>query len=235
MKTQHNYTTDSFVWQSPSQTVSGIKTGYLTDNNNDIVRVGETVSTYMKYITPGALLKFTTSSGSKWAKVVDVFNFGLGIEGVGTNAGEPTGVQNDGTGSIILDAEIPSNSTLDIIYPALSRNFSTSERNIIISYLDSKKSFSVKYNYKNRTWEIDTSPEAFNPNTQFPTNFGLADADWSIYFNYTNQQYDIHLRTVRYNFTSNSVRLGNIQNELEISSFTKKAKRDLYNHWCSKQ
>ena len=63
LRTTHSYTADSFVWQSPSQTVSGVKTGYITDTNNDIVRVGETVDTYMKYITPGALLKFTTP---KW-------------------------------------------------------------------------------------------------------------------------------------------------------------------------
>ena len=226
LKTQHNYTTDSFVWQSPSQTVSGIKTGYLTDNNNDIVRVGETVSTYMQYITPGALLKFTTSSGYKWAKVVDVFNFGLGIEGTGTNAGEPTGVKNDGTGSIILDAEVPSNSTLDIIYPALSKNFSNRERDLIIDFFDANKSFSIKYNYKNRSWEVDADPATFSATTAFPTDFDLSDDSWSIYFNYVNQQYDIHLRTLRFNFRSDSVRLGNIQNEMEISSFTKKAKRD---------
>jgi hypothetical protein len=226
LRTEHTYTADSFVWQSPSQTASGVKTGYLTNTSNAIVRVGNTVDTYMQFITPGALLKFTTSSGSKWAKVVDVFNFGLGIEGIGTSAGEPTGVQNDGTGSIILDAEIPSNSTLDIIYPALSRNFSTSERDHIITYLDAKKSFSVKYNFRNKGWEIDTSPDAFNANTQFPDNFNNNFNDWSLYFNYINQQYDIHLRTVRFNFTSNTVRLGNIQNEMEISSFTKKAKRD---------
>ena len=223
----HPYTSNSFVWQSPSQTVSGVKTGYLTDTNNAIVRVGDTVDTYMQYITPGSLIKFTTPEGSKWAKVVDIFNFGLGVEGTGVNAGEPTGVQNDGTGSIILDAEIPSNSTLDIVYPALSRNFSTNERDIIIAYLDSKKSFSIKYNYKNKSWEVDTSPETFEANASFPENFGLGDESWTIYFNYTNQQYDIHLRTLRFNFSSNSVRLGNIQNENEISSFTKKAKRDV--------
>lgn len=227
LRTQENYTADSFVWQNPSQTVSGVKTGYITDTNNAIVRVGETVDTYMQYITPGALLKFTTSSGDKWAKVVDVFNYGLGIEGTGTNAGEPTGVQNDGTGSIILDAEIPSNSTLNIIYPALSRNFSESERNLIITYLDAKTSFSIKYNYKNKSWEIDTSPETFNASASFPADFDLTDSSWSIYFNYINQQYDIHLRTLRFNFNSNTVRLGNIQNEKEISSFTKKAERDI--------
>ena len=222
----HPYTANSFVWQSPSQTVSGVKTGYLTDSNNAIVRVGDTVETYMKFITPGALLKFTTSSGSKWAKVVDVFNYGLGVEGTGTNAGEPTGVKSDGTGSIILDAEVPSNSTLDIVYPALSRNFSNRERDIIISYLDSKKSFSIKYNYNNKSWEIDNSPETFDASAAFPTDFDLTDSSWSVYFNYINQQYDIHLRTLRFNFSSNSVRLGNIQNEKEIGSFTKKAKRD---------
>lgn len=225
-KSQNNYVTDSFVWQSPSQTVSGVKTGYLTDTGNTIVRVGETVDTYMRYITPGALLKFTTTNGSKWAKVVDVFNYGLGIEGTGTNAGEPTGVKIDGTGSIILDAEIPSNSTLDVIYPALSKNFSAREKIIIVDYLASKKSFSIKYNYRNKSWEIDNDPDDFVPNASFPDNFDLSNNSWSIYFNYVNEQYDIHLRTLRFNFSSNSVRLGNIQNEKEIGSFTKKAKRD---------
>ncbi len=226
LKTQHSYLTDSMTWQSPSQTVSGVKTGYLTDGTNSIVRVGNTVSTYMQYITPGALIKFTTTSGSKWAKVVDVFNYGLGIEGTGTNAGEPTGVQNDGTGSIILDAEIPSNSTLDIVYPALSRNFSNRERDIIITCLDAKKSFDIKYNYVNKSWEVNTSPSAFSTSTVFPTDFSLSPESWSMYFNYTNQQYDIYLRTLRFNFNSNAVKLGNIQNENEISSFTKKSKRD---------
>lgn len=223
----HPYTEDSFVWQSPSQTVSGIKTGYLTDTSNAIVRVGNTVDTYMQFITPGALLKFKKADNTfVWAKVVDVFNYGLGIEGTGTNAGEPTGVLTDGTGSIILDTNIPSNSTLSIVYPALSRNFSDRERDIIVSYLDSKRSFSVKYNYIIKSWEVDTSPETFNSTASFPTDFDLGDESWSIYFNYVNQQYDVHLRTLRFNFNSNTVRLGNIQNEKEISSFTKKAKRD---------
>ena len=43
-----------------------------------------------------------------WAKVVDVNNHGLGIDGTGVNAGKPTGLQANGTGAIVLDRAVPS-------------------------------------------------------------------------------------------------------------------------------
>ena len=67
LATSAGYTTDKFTWISPSITASGAKNGYITDPNNSglIQRVGETSDTYMKYITPGALIKFRVVRAAK--------------------------------------------------------------------------------------------------------------------------------------------------------------------------
>jgi len=220
-----------YTWQSPSTTASGIKTGYLLSGTpSAVTRVGSTASGYMKYFTPGALIKFRKEDNTFiWAKVIDTFSHGLGIEGTGTNAGEPTGKRADGTGSIVLDATVPDQSTIEIIYPALSRNFSNDERALLISYIKSKRTFSLKYDFKNRAWLIDSSPSSpFDPSARFDDlDFSDNDLSWIAHFNFTGSTYDIYLRTIRFNFTSSSVKLGNIQNEVEIGTYTKKAKRDI--------
>jgi len=225
LRTETNYTANSFTWVSTSTTASGVKTGYITDPNNSglIQRVGDTSDTYMKYITPGALIKFKTVDGDYvWSKVVSISMNGLGIE---TNVGAPSGKRADGKGAIILDNIVPTQSTIEVVYPALSRRFISRERDIIKTYLEAKRSFSVKYNYKNKSWDV-ISENIGNINDPYPSNFNLSSDSWILYFNYTGSVFDIYLRTVRFNFTSNSIRLGNIQNEYDLSSYTKKAKRD---------
>ena len=228
LATSAGYTTNKFTWISPSITASGAKNGYITDPNNAglIQRVGETSDTYMKYITPGALIKFKSIDGKElWSKVVSVSMNGLGIENIGAQAGAPTGKRKDGTGAIVLDSIIPGQSTIEVIYPALSRRFISRERDIIKTFLDAKRSFSVKYNYKNKSWDV-LSENIGNINDAYPSNFALGSDSWVLYFDYTGSAFDIYLRTIRFNFTSSSVRLGNIQNEYDLSSYTKKAKRD---------
>lgn len=267
-----------YTWNTNSSSASGILNGYLTDpTTSNITRVGSTVSNYMQYITPGALIKFTPpvitagsfeigkeykikSVGSTdftligasantvdvvfvatgvgagsgtvtlntftWAKVVDIHGHGLGIEGTGANAGSPTGLRADGTGAIILDNGVATGSTVEVIYPTLSKKFSKRERDLFISYFKAKRSFTIKYDYKTRAWNIDTTPAVFDATTTFPANMDATDDSWIIYFNYTGTSYDIYLRTLRINFRSSSVKLGNIQNEVDLGTYTKKAKRD---------
>jgi hypothetical protein len=224
LRGEESYTPDSFVWQSPSESTSGILTGYITDTSTQIARVGSTASTYMKYITPGALIKFTSNSKTKWAKVVDIFANGLGME---TTVGAPTGKRTDGTGAIILDTDIPNGSTVNVVYPGLSRRFIKREKDVIKYYLESQRDFSIKYNYKNKSWDIiGATGTAVVPTVAYPTTFSLADDSWILNFKFTGSSFDIYIRTLRFNFTSATVRLGNIQNEYEISSYTKKATRD---------
>jgi hypothetical protein len=227
-----NYATEPFVWNSPSNTASGILTGYVT-KSAQFQRAGELADNYMKYVTPGALIKFTHIdttvtphvTTTKWAKVVDIFANGLGME---TSTGKPTGIRPDGTGAIVLDTDILNQSTITVIYPGLSRRFIAREKSIIKTYIDAKRDFSIKYNYKNKSWDIvgGESNNEITPTSAYPATFSLANDSWTLCFKYNGTTFDIYIRTLRFNFTSSTVRLGNIQNEVDISSYTKKATRD---------
>ena len=175
-----------------------------------------------------------TPTKTKWAKVVDVFAHGLGIE---STTGSGTGKRADGTGSIILDITIPDNSKINTVYPALSRRFSITERDLILAYIKANRSFTIRYDYENRSWLLDTTPAVFDAAAAgiYPT-FGTTDSaavppvtlndSWVVYFNSTGTSFDIYLRTMRINFVSETVNLGNITNELELGTYTRKAKRD---------
>jgi hypothetical protein len=228
----------TYTWNTDSTTASNILNGYFTDSTNTRKRVGTTVSDYTQYITPGALIKFkhvttddTPVTTYKWAKVISVAGHGLGIEGTGSNAGQPTGKKADGTGAIVLDTNIKASSTIEIIYPALSKKFSVREQELITDMLEAKRSFNLKYIPENKSWRVDFQSEDINyansTPANYPPDFNTKDASWVIWVEYTDTNYDIYLRTLGFKFASNTVHLGNIKNELEIGTYTKKAKRDI--------
>ena len=226
-----------YTWNTDSTTASNVLNGYFTDSTNARKRVGTTVSDYTQYITPGALIKFkhvdTTGSVDvttyKWAKVISIAGHGLGIEGTGSQAGQPTGKKADGTGAIVLDTNIKASSTIEIIYPALSKKFSAREQEVMAELLEAKRSFNLKYIPESKSWRIDYQDVNYADSTptNYPTDFNTKDASWVIWVEHTGTSYDIYLRTLGFKFTSNTVHLGNIKNELEIGTYTKKAKRDI--------
>lgn len=223
----------TYTWNTDSTTVSNILNGYFTDSTSTKKRVGPTVSDYTQYITPGALIKFkhvdTTVTPNvttyKWAKVISLAGHGLGIEG---NSGQPTGLRADGTGAIVLDTGIATGSTIEIIYPALSKKFSTREQTLIIDLIEAGRTFSLKYSPGTKEWLINFEAAESDPAASlFPTNFNSADGNWVVYFKFANSTYNIYMRTLGFKFESATVSLGNITNELEIGTYTKKAKRDI--------
>ena len=81
--------------------------------------------------------------------------------GVDDSSGEPTGITPDDQGAIGLDKAIPNGSDLEVIYPALSRQFTATERSTIITYIQAKQTFALKYDYINNAWEIDLPEVSF--------------------------------------------------------------------------
>ena len=160
---------NTFTW---NQTTQYPLTGYFL-SGSDIYGVGKNQSTYLRLVTPGALLKFTDSSNNvHWAQVKRIYNNGLGVD---DSSGEPTGITPDDQGAIGLDKAIPNNSDLEVIYPALSRQFTATERSTIISYIQAKQTFALKYDYINNAWEIvERTPLPTGANTDFPTEFSIS-------------------------------------------------------------
>lgn len=221
-----NFGDDGFIWNSPSQTATGATTGYFTGKDDTgVIRVGESQTNYLKYFSVGSLVKFALADGTaKWASVVNVFADGLGIEFTGAQAGQSTGLNTNGLGAITLDTIIPNGSVVDTIYPPFARLFSVREQDIIVKYIDAKKSFSLNFDYKNESWELNSTPPVFD--TDFPEHFDLDQDSWLIYMHYDNGAYQVHLRTIRYYMRSEKTQFSNISNELTLDTASNKAFRD---------
>jgi hypothetical protein len=218
----------AFIWNSPSQTASGATTGYFTERlSTDVVRVGKSQTNYLKYFTVGALVKFALADGSiKWASVINVFADGLGIEFSGVQAGQATGLNANGLGSITLDTTIPNGSAVDKIYPSFSRLFTAREQEIITTYLEAKRSFTLGYDYTTESWELNSNVSDLSPTDEFPVGFSKNRESWLIYVEYENGVYNIYLRTLRYYLNSTKTQFSNITNELKLDTYTKKPFRD---------
>ena len=184
----------------------------------------------MKPLSALALIEFATAKDSadgyttKWAKVVNIYNNGLGVY---DQSGDPTGLTSSGKGSIVLDTDIENNSYVKNIYPAFNRIFSNRETQIILGYLESQKTFAIYYNHINTSWEVFEPNNAADNTTPF-NSYDLANptANWLLWFEYNNNSYNILMRTVRFEFSSDNVEFSNISNEYKLDTYTLKSEKD---------
>ena len=220
---------DGFKWQTPQLSTFGGNTGYIVQGA-PIIKVGQSQSSYTKHIEVGSLIEFATAKDgangytTKWAKVVNIYNNGLGVY---DQSGDPTGLTSSGKGSIVLDTDIENNSYIKNIYPAFNRIFSNRETQIILGYLESQKTFAIYYNHINTSWEVFEPNNAADNTTPF-NSYDLANptANWLLWFEYNNNSYNILMRTVRFEFSSDNVEFSNISNEYKLDTYTLKSEKD---------
>jgi hypothetical protein len=229
-----NFTLDSegiingnggFVWTVPGGNIYNANTGYfITKGGVDVERVGKSQTNYLNQFRVGAMVKFITPTGKPvWTKVLNVFAYGLGIDG--SQLGQSSGLKSNGLGAITLDAVVPNGSIIDVIVPSFPRLFKTRESNIIKTYLEAKVSFSLRFDYKNQSWELDNTPEVYSANFNSHV-FDNSDSSWLIYFKFESGRYDIYTRTTRYTLISDSVAFTNVSLNSGLDSLTKKKARD---------
>jgi hypothetical protein len=222
---KNTFNAETFYWDAPGTNLYTANTGKLQNANSVVQRVGKTATStnYLNQFRVGAMVKFThPSNGShKWAKVLNVFAYGLGIDKTGVQLGEASGLRSNGLGAITLDANIPTGWTVDTIIPSFPRLFKTKESNIITTYLEAKRTFALSFDYQNQSWELDSNPGSYNVTP------GSYDKDtWLIYFNFTGGKYNIYTRTTQYVLESNDVAFTNVSMNSGLDSLTKKKARD---------
>lgn len=230
-----NYTVNNFLWTASTQYPL---TGYFRLNdagqNYPIYGVGDKQTSYLKFLKQGALLKFTSGTRTYWAQVNKVYNQGLGID---DGSGSPTGISPDDQGAIGLDRAIPTSATLDLIVPALSRQFTASERSTVIDYIKAKQTFALKFDYANTKWEIiERDPLPTASDTAMPGDFDITsleggkDNNWLLHINYTTSnnidKWTMTQRVVRYKLASSQIEFSNITNEFYMDGETRRKKRD---------
>lgn len=203
------------TWNKTTATVNRC-TGYFKDSSP--LSVGTQSTTNLRYITEGALVKFTpptgyhfmangtlmsgtanhpNSSDTIWCKIVTV-------TGDGSNGG--LGNLGDGTGPVVLNDLVPNTAELSEIIPQFINSISSDLSNSIIENVIAYKDFGLTYDYLNRTWvvidEDNLSTGDFNLNNQGDTTNSQIDSSWLIRFSTNGVSYTVTYRTTKYVFQS---------------------------------
>jgi hypothetical protein len=211
----------SIAWyETTSDSLSS--TGYIgAVVDSAAYKVGTYTNTDLKYLSPGALIKFTAPSG----KYFDTLNGNNLVTGTATSAGATsyiwaevasvsgdgtannTGVLPSGLGPITLNQPIPSGAVLAKLVPKLTTSISSSVVTTMIDLVFANKPFGLRYDATTQTWQI-----IFESNLNTISSFSLGnqgdqtnsqqDSSWLLLFTTDNQVYTVTTRLLRYIFES---------------------------------
>ncbi len=205
---------------------TNLSTGYIGDTLDATpYKTGSNTGTNLRFVTPGALLKFkapvidgtqryfdknndntisrmsSTDSGAVttlWCKVVTV-------SGDGTNSG--TGILSDGTGPVILNDIIPTGAVLEQIIPAWRSTLDTNTVSTMVDLVFANKPFGLRYDIETRTWKIVfevnlNTADGFSLGKQGDNSNQQLDSSWLLLFTTDTEFYTVKSRLVRYVFES---------------------------------
>jgi hypothetical protein len=167
------------IWQSSNGTTSNSGAFF---RNTITIPIGSSAANgdQVAYITPGALIKFSSSG---WTSVVSVVG-----DGTGNNL---SGILNTGVGAVTLASAISNSDQIVSIYPAFDTTLNASELASITTALNANQTFGLGYNPLATTWYVITNnnlntTQAFsiiNAGSQSSIN---ADSSWLLLINYVN-------------------------------------------------
>ena len=207
-------------YKTTSDSVSS--TGYVGDIvDAGAYKVGSYTNTDLRYLTKGALIKFTAPAG----KYFNTNNANALITGTATVPGassyiwaEVATVSGDGTanntgkltsglGPITLNQPIPSGAILSKLLPQLTTTISPSVITTMIDLIFANKPFGLRYNASIQTWQIVyeanlNTVSSFSLGNQGDTTNSQQDASWLLLFTTNNVFYTVTTRLLRYVFES---------------------------------
>lgn len=213
------FTDQNTIWNMATSDVN-LSTGYFYNSSdvNLILKVGTYTTSTLKYLLPGALIKFVPPAGfafksgkivpadisdpqqndSIWTKVVRV-------TGDGTNGN--LGILNSGLGAIQFSDIVPTGSIASRIVPKFTTNLSSALENEMTNQMFSNLNFGIRYSITDGEWKLIT---AANLNLLSSFSLGKAgdstnnnlDASWLISFVKEADEYVIRVRGLDYIFSS---------------------------------
>ena len=204
------------VWQQVTNSTNE-STGKLIDAVNVLdYQVGTYTASQLKYIEPGAMIKFTAPAGKHfmpdnsimagpgdhpgakdyiWTAVVSVYNDGV----TNNTAGE---------GAIKFNDVIPTGAVASEILPKFSKQFSDDVKTVIIDQAFAYNNFGIRYDVQTRKWMVI---DENNLNVYGDFSIGKTgdesnqqlDSSWLIRCINNGATYTITYRGLRYVFESN--------------------------------
>ena len=191
--------------------------GYIIDSNAIISKLGSFTGTTLKFIEPGALVKFippdgkyfsnngkivgtpsSTTTDLIWAKVVSV---------VGDGTANMTGKLTTGLGPLIFNVAIPDSAVVTQVIPKFLGYIPTDIQSLMMDLIFNYKNFGMRYDIENRYWYI-VQDRNLNVNESWDygahgDNTGAKlDRSWLISFETDGEKYTVSYRGLEYYFES---------------------------------
>jgi hypothetical protein len=202
-------------------TDSNSVSGYISVPGQNVpYKLGSYTATDLKFVTPGALIKFVPPPGKYfntytntlmtgtatvpnsasylWAQVVSV---------AGDGTANNTGILSSGNGPVVLDKVIPTGSIAVQLMPQFNKIISPTVITSMIELIRANENFGLRYDATLISWQIvyannlDFS-SAFSLGNQGNTTSQNIDASWILLFTSNTVQYTITSRKLRYIFES---------------------------------
>jgi hypothetical protein len=195
-------------------------TGYFGNIfDNFPVKVSTYTTSNLKFVEPGALIKFVPPNNNEAFKNGEIVTYDPAdpshvkyiwtkvatVVGDGTNAGR--GNLLNGTGPIVLSDQIPTSAIPSQVIPRFVVNLDTSLETEIVELMFASRTFGLRYDIRVRNWKI-VSGANIDLNSAFSlgqagnqTNSNL-DASWNIAFVFDGDEYNITVRGTDYIFAS---------------------------------
>lgn len=203
-------------WVQVNKT-SGQSRGYFAVGATSVT-VGLSTASNLRYITPGALIKFVPPAGRYFAasgKIVSVagpttvdylWSTVITVIGDGNNSG--VGALSDGTGPVVLSNLVDSAAIPVEVIPKFVNVLSYAYETTIIDLCLAQQNFGLSFDLLSRSWHIitGTNLDLSNPfsltyqNDNYNSN---KDASWTIAFVWSHNGYTVRYRQTDYIFESN--------------------------------
>jgi len=212
------FTDANSIWQSVTTDVN-MATGYFKNIvDNSLLKVGVYSTSSLKYLAPGALIKFVPPTGYAFKKgelvLIDandseqtdrLWTKTIKIVGDGTNAGR--GVLTTGLGPVTFNDPIPSGAIAKRIIPKFVNDLPTALETEIVTQAFQGLNFGLRFDVPTSTWKIISASDLdlvsnFSLGKAGDTTSSNLDASWILAFIKDVDQYVIRVRGLNYVFGS---------------------------------
>ena len=226
------------TWNEVNKT-PGQSRGYFS-NANSVVPVGEYSELNLRYLAPGALVKFNPITGKYFDSnnnLVNIPTSGIIPEGgrdylwsmvyqvIGDGSNGGIGALSDGTGPIIFASRVPQGAVPVEVMPKYIHTLNYSIENEIANLCMSQRNFGLTVSNDSRNWDI-----ILNSNLNLTNSFSLdnqgdvsdagLDSSWVIAFVWTGKNYKVRYRNLNFIFESQTETSFYIDNDSVNYDFT---------------
>ena len=210
-----NYSELNLRWEQATKDTNR-STGRIYDENGIYYQIGSFTEGPLRFLEPGALVKFVAPAGYVFqGNNLVLANSNLGsvdykwVTVISTSNLSGQELLDDNSGPIIFNDVVPSNSVLQFIKPKLTRDLIQDIETEIIDNVFAYRNFGLRYDRELRFWDIITQ-EDLDSNSNF--SLGLTgdktgqqlDSSWILLFETDGVSYNITYRTLRYIFESDA-------------------------------